>query len=230
MFWQQGGGGLRYKAFLFDFDYTLGDSTEGIVISVNYALQSMGYNAEKTERIRRTIGMALPDTFRFLTGSEDREKAKTFAEYFIEKADIVMTDNSVIYPDALKALPELKAHIRIGIVTTKYHYRIEQILKKYNMSELADIIIGSEDVKSPKPSPDGILNGVAALGLHKTDILYIGDSVIDAMAAESAGVDFAAVFTGTNSRSDFGAYPRVFAAKNTAELFLILSEFVDKTE
>ncbi len=221
---------MRYKAFLFDFDYTLGDSTEGIVTSVNYALQSMGYCCEETERIRRTIGMTLESTFRFLTDSSDEERAKTFAKYFREKADKVMTDNTVIYPDALKALPELRASLRIGIVTTKYHYRIEQILEKYNLSGLSDIIIGSEDVKFPKPAPDGILNAAAALGLHKNDILYIGDNVIDAMAAENAGVDFAAVLTGTSSVSDFEAYPRIFAAKNTAELFSKLCRFVDKTE
>ena len=31
------------KAVLFDFDYTLGDSSSGIVISVNYALNKLAY-------------------------------------------------------------------------------------------------------------------------------------------------------------------------------------------
>ncbi len=221
---------MRWKAFLFDFDYTLGDSTDGIVISVNYALQSMGYRAENTERIRRTIGMTLENTFGSLTGSDDKERAKSFAKYFREKADKVMTDNSIIYPDALKALPKLRENFRIGVVTTKYHYRIEQILDKFGMTGVVDVIIGSEDVKLSKPAPDGILKAAAALGLSKKDILYIGDNVIDAAAADNAGVDFAAVLTGTSSESDFERYPHIFAAKNTAELFRRLFDFVDKTE
>jgi len=37
-----------YSAYLFDFDYTLGDATEGIVESVNYALKQMNLpNSEK---------------------------------------------------------------------------------------------------------------------------------------------------------------------------------------
>lgn len=28
-----------YKAVIFDFDYTLGDSTNGIVLSINHALE-----------------------------------------------------------------------------------------------------------------------------------------------------------------------------------------------
>ncbi len=34
---------MQYKAVIFDFDYTLGDSTDGIVLSSNYALEKMGF-------------------------------------------------------------------------------------------------------------------------------------------------------------------------------------------
>ena len=30
------------KAIIFDFDYTLGDSTNGIALSINYALEELG--------------------------------------------------------------------------------------------------------------------------------------------------------------------------------------------
>ena len=32
-----------FKAIIFDFDYTLGDSTKGIVLSINYALERLGH-------------------------------------------------------------------------------------------------------------------------------------------------------------------------------------------
>lgn len=31
------------KAVVFDFDYTLGDSTQGIALGINYALGQMGH-------------------------------------------------------------------------------------------------------------------------------------------------------------------------------------------
>ena len=31
------------KAIIFDFDYTLGDSAKGIALSINYALNKLGY-------------------------------------------------------------------------------------------------------------------------------------------------------------------------------------------
>ena len=34
---------VKYKAVIFDFDYTLGDCTEGIAASVNHGLKKLGY-------------------------------------------------------------------------------------------------------------------------------------------------------------------------------------------
>ncbi len=41
------------KAIIFDFDYTLGDSTNGIALSINYALQELGYAASDIDDIKR---------------------------------------------------------------------------------------------------------------------------------------------------------------------------------
>ena len=46
-----------YKAVVFDFDYTLGDSTSGIVMSANYALEKLGYPRQETEAIRNAFQM-----------------------------------------------------------------------------------------------------------------------------------------------------------------------------
>ena len=51
-----------YKAVIFDFDYTLGDSTNGIVLSINHALEKLGFRAQDTKTIQRTIGLSLKDT------------------------------------------------------------------------------------------------------------------------------------------------------------------------
>ena len=79
----------QVKAVIFDFDYTLGDSTLGIIQSVNHGLISMGYPEAQDEQIRRTIGLSLSDTYKVLTQDEDAENARQFAVFFKEKADEV---------------------------------------------------------------------------------------------------------------------------------------------
>jgi phosphoglycolate phosphatase len=44
---------------------------------------------------------------------------------------------------------------------------------------------------APKPSPAGILDALATLSVvPDSDVLYVGDQAIDAIAAERAGISF----------------------------------------
>lgn len=78
---------MAVKAAVFDFDYTLGDSSEGIVQSINHALKKLGFGEDDPDRIKKTIGMSLPDALFYLTGYGDREQARLFSAYFREKPD-----------------------------------------------------------------------------------------------------------------------------------------------
>ena len=60
-----------------------------------------------------------------------------------------------------------------------------------------------------KPSPEGIEQAIARLGMEKDDVLYTGDSYIDAETARNAGVDFLAITTGTTSAETFARYPHI---------------------
>lgn len=207
-----------YKTVLFDFDYTLGDSTNGIVQCENYALRELGYQEKTVPEIKRTVGLSLKEIFRELTGSNDENKSERFIKLFREKADEVMTDSASLYEGAEEMFAEFKRRgIKTGIVTTKFHYRITEILKKFGIAELVDVIIGGDDVIHEKPAPDSLLKAVEILGKDKRGFLYVGDSYVDALAARAAGIDFAAVLTGTTS--NFSDYDKVFVANDLKEIF-----------
>lgn len=204
---------MMYKAYIFDFDYTLGDSTDGIVQSVLYALSKLEEEPKTTEEIRKTIGLSLNETYFTLTGNKNEERADLFAKYFKEKADEVMVASTQIYEPVKQFFTALREKgCKIGIVTTKYHYRIDAILAKFDMNHMVDMIVGGEDVKTPKPDPEGLLFAIKQLQLEKTDILYVGDSVVDAKTAEAANVDFAGVLTGTTLAENFSKYRNVCIA------------------
>ncbi len=208
-----------FKVIVFDFDYTLGDSTNGIVLSINYALEQLGYSPKSTDEIKKTIGLSLKDTYFYLTGNENLKEAEQFAKFFKEKADKVMVENTSLYEGVKDTLTNLRDNGYIcAIVTTKFHYRIEQILNKHNAYDLIDVIVGAEDVKIEKPNPEGLLWLIDYLGVEKTDILYIGDSVVDAQTAENAKVKFVAVLTGTTSREDFENYSNIYIGENVPDV------------
>lgn len=213
---------MKYSAFLFDFDFTLADASDGIVECANYALVKLGFAPKEREEIRKTVGMTLREEFAVFSGCHDDDLAGQFVEIFKEKADEVMTAKTEFLPDALETLRRLKARgIKTGIVTSKLRYRIVDAFAKYNEPDLVSLIIGFGDVDEAKPSPLGLLKAIEMLGVSKESVLYIGDSIIDAKAATNAGVDFAAVTTGTTSRAEFEAEPHVFIGGCLTE---ILSE------
>jgi phosphoglycolate phosphatase-like HAD superfamily hydrolase len=62
------GSNLPYRAILFDFDYTLADSSEGIIRCVNSALQTLALPQADPDDIRATIGLSLTDIYAQLAG------------------------------------------------------------------------------------------------------------------------------------------------------------------
>jgi len=210
---------MKYKTFIFDFDYTLADATVGIVECVNYALEQMGFPAESIEAIRYTVGMTLGDMFSTLTGITDESLREQFFPLFLKRADEMMADSTVLFVDAIDVVKQLREKgCNTAIVSTKVRYRIEEILGKFGITDLFDFVIGLEDVTEPKPSPEGLLKATRRFGVEHSSVLYIGDSLIDANTANNARIDFAAVLTGTTTHNDFQTLPNVCIAKSLTEM------------
>jgi phosphoglycolate phosphatase len=223
--WQTGpfmirtGALMPYQAYLFDFDYTLGDATQGIVASVHYALQELKLPLPSVEDIRRTVGLTLAETFERLTGLCSEAQSARFVMLFKTKADEVMTESTSLYADTIELLTSIKAAgYQVGIVTTKYHHRITSILHKYQISHLVDVIVGGDDVKNAKPHPEALLAAIRILKIPKRQALYIGDSEVDAETACRARVDFVAVTSGVTGKDRFIKYPHVAVIANLSEL------------
>ncbi|MCH9034174.1 MAG: HAD family hydrolase [Planctomycetes bacterium] len=66
------------EAIVFDFDYTLADSSVPVIDCVNYALGRLGLPAAPPEAIRRTIGLGLPEKLQALAGEDARDRAGKF--------------------------------------------------------------------------------------------------------------------------------------------------------
>lgn len=213
------------KAIIFDFDYTLGDSTNGIVLSITYALEKLGYAIPPIDIIKKTIGLSLIETYAELTAKDNDEEAELFKNYFIEKADEVMVASARLYDGVLDVLRHLKEKgYCTGIVTTKFSYRIEKILYKYDANDLIDIIVGADNVKVEKPNPEGLNYAVDQLGISKNNVIYIGDSFVDAQTAKNANVRFAGVLTGTTTYETFMKYENVYIGENVLEVLKNLDE------
>lgn len=199
---------MRYTTYLFDFDYTLADSSRGIVICFRNVLERHGHTGISDETIKRTIGKTLEESFSILTGITSPETLAAYKKEYVKEADTHMTVNTVFFPETVDVLMQLKRQgAKLGIISTKYRYRIHEMLDKHLPANFFDIIIGGEDVKKPKPHPQGIRKALWKLHRTKAETLYIGDSTVDAQAAQQAKVDFAGVLNGMTTREELAAFP-----------------------
>lgn len=210
---------MKYTTYIFDFDFTLADASTGIIECANYGLNKLGFPHKSDDEIRKTVGMTLNDMFSALTDIQDERLGELFKSHFIDLADDVITNSTLLFDDTIDVLRRIKKDgYNTAIVSTKYRYRIEQALEKYDISELIDHIVGLEDVDTTKPSPEGLLKAIEYLDATNSSVLYVGDSLIDANTANNAEIDFGAVLTGTTTKSDFQTLPHVCIAKNLTEL------------
>lgn len=195
------------QAIIFDFDYTLADSSEGVIECINFALDRLGLPLAGDAEIRKTIGLSLPDALVMLVGREYVRYTDEFVRLFVERADEVMTDMTELFdivPETIAALQKLG--IRLGIVTLKYRYRIESVFRRERLSDAFEVIIGFEDVSEQKPNPTGLLTALERLNCVRQNCLYVGDSVTDAKTAQRADIDFIAVMSGVTPRVAFDDY------------------------
>ena len=196
------------RAVLFDFDFTLADSSGGVVVCANHALARLGLPPASEDAIRKTIGLDLVTMLAVLAGEEWKPRGEEFVRHFMRKADEVMVPSTSFLPGAGRVLETLcGAGYRLGVVSTKRRDRVVDALERDGLGVFVEVVVGADDVPRPKPAPDGLIRAAASLGIPISDCVFVGDSVVDAGAAQAAGMGFVAVLTGTTPEEAFAAYP-----------------------
>lgn len=207
------------QAVIFDFDYTLADSSEGAIDCINFALNEMGLDRVSGETACRTIGLSLSETFLTLGEHHEAERCNEFHQLFVQRADEVMVNLTVLYdsvPAAIDAL--VQQGLRLGIVSTKYRRRINEVLIRENVRHQFQIVIGGDDVEHHKPHPQGVLEALERLECSPASVVYVGDSIVDAEVAKRAGVSLIVVLSGVTPRAEFDRYEPLVVLESISEL------------
>lgn len=212
------------RAVIFDFDYTLADSSQGAIDCINFALTEMGLDCVSAEAACRTIGLSLSETFLTLGEHHDPLRCEEFHRLFVQRADEVMPGLTVLYepvPSTIEALREFG--LRLGIVSTKYRRRIQAVLEREDVLHGFEVVIGGDDVKHHKPHPQGLYEALERLECSPSSVVYVGDSVVDAELSKRAGVPLIVVLSGVTPRADFDIYEPLAILESISEVPEFLS-------
>ena len=96
-----------------------------------------------------------------------------------------------IEPNLIQVLKTLQPHCQRAIATNRAN-TMEAVLAFYELAPLFELVVTSLDVTHPKPAPDQLCKVMNHFDVAAHEILYIGDSSTDQLAAQAAGVPFVA--------------------------------------
>ena len=132
------------KTILFDFDGTLFDTGEGILRSVQYALEGFGIHETDTARLRKFVGPPLLDSFSELYAMTPEQAQAAVARYR-ERYLPVGIYECTLYPGIPELLERLRAHgFRVAVATGKPTPMACSILQRFDLERLFDCVIGCE--------------------------------------------------------------------------------------
>ena len=178
-----------YDIYLFDFDGTLFDTLESSIYVFEEAYRRIGVSIDR-DKILGYTREPIPNSYKRVMGSMDGYPA------FIKSIDELVFSDKVtnmaeIYSDTASTIKELKKQGKVvGIVTSNAKSHIIDVLNRFDLTKDFDIIVGNREAPVPKPSPEPILKALELLTYkgNKNRVIYIGDSLNDAIAAKNAGI------------------------------------------
>ena len=120
-------------------------------------------------------------------------------------------------PGLLESLAETNT---LAIFTGRLHWEADVTLRKFTAPPF--VVVGVDDVKNPKPAPDGLLQLRARF--PEGVMRYLGDTVDDARSAAAAGVPFIGIAPGNTP--DRPRLMRLLRAEGAIEVIENVNELV----
>lgn len=192
---------------IFDLDGTLINTIDDLGQACNHALSTCGYPTHKIEDYPRLVGNGINKLIERALPEEHRNE-KTVMQlraFFVPYYDEHNCDLTHPYDGIPELLAALKAAGNtLAVASNKYQAATEKIVAQL-FPDMFDVVLGERENVARKPDPQivyDIVEAMRRLGNEVTDkeILYIGDSLVDAETAKAAKLPFVACTWGFCTR------------------------------
>jgi HAD superfamily hydrolase (TIGR01509 family) len=173
----------------FDCDGVMFDTAGANRAFYNEILAQLGYPPMTEAQFSYVHMHTVDEALRHLFG-EGQALARAYA-HRRQMSYLPFLDHMRMEPDLLALLDWLRPGYRTAVATNRTD-TMQRVLVRYDLTQRFDMVVTALDVPRPKPYPDGLTRIAAHFRLEPAQLLYIGDSPLDAEAAAAAGTRFVA--------------------------------------
>nr|WP_300143358.1 HAD-IA family hydrolase [Propionicimonas sp.] len=192
----------RWPFVVFDLDGTVVNTIPLIIASYGHALGSVLGERPTPEEARGWIGQTLFRTFAANHPDHVEELVEAYTEF--NRGHLAeLLEEFPGTPELLDALSD--AGVATGVATSKRRDPAERTLRQAGLADHLPVTVAMEDTQAHKPDPEPLLLALDRIGGRPEQAAYVGDAVVDVMAAKAAGMTSIAVSWGAASRATLAA-------------------------
>ena len=212
---------------IFDLDGTLINTIDDLGQACNYALAACGYPIHAIEDYPRLVGnginrlieRALPEAHR------NEETVLRLRKYFVPYYDEHNCELTCPYDGIIELLQTLKEEGHtLAVASNKYQAATEKIVAHF-FPGVFDVVLGERENVARKPDPQIVWDIVGSLE-EASEMLYVGDSLVDAETAKAAKIPFVACTWGFCTEEQLAVANPNYMVQHPIEILTIVEDIL----
>ena len=189
---------------IFDLDGTLVDTAPDLMAAHNHVMKKYGENEKKLSDIKSLAGRGAWIMMQrsFKEQIKDEKTKKLMVDEFIDFYSKNINKHSKPIKGVFDFLDWAKSKkISMAVCTNKREVLAIDLLKKINMYKYFEYVAGADTFEFNKPDPRHLTNILEIIDGDVSKTVMIGDSEVDSMTAQNAGVPFILVDEGYTEKT-----------------------------
>ena len=214
----------KFDGVLFDLDGTLTDSGQGIVRSVQFALESLGVKPPPEEALLWCVGPPVRENLRRLLATSDSTLVERGVTLYLERYEKIGFRENRVYDGINEMLATLARRCRMLIVTTKLTESAQRILAEFSMRAYFEGVFGTDRKGEPSDKAELVRIAIARHKLPQSSTAMVGDRRHDIVAGKRSGLFTIGAGYGYGSRDELVAAGADIICDSPAALAQVLRE------
>lgn len=191
---------MNFQTYILDFDGTIADTAPLIIATKRATVKELGLPPKTDAEFKGTIGLRLIDVPNVLWPEFPGIGEKYAETYRIIFEEIKSKYPVKLFPGVTETLNSLKENGKtLTIATSRGKISLYSLLHDLGIAGYFDMVVGGEDVKNGKPSPEAVLKILKELKENPRNAVVVGDMPVDISMGKAAGTSTCAVTYGNAS-------------------------------